>query len=68
MIFTTGVMVAWGIAIALGLLCVAVCKFALSIPSAAGAGAPGSILLLISFLCGVASIFCFGLATGFALT
>jgi hypothetical protein len=56
-----------GIAIALGLACVGIFRWADSIPSAAGAGAPGSILILISGVAGLSSIFCLGVALGTAL-
>lgn len=42
-------------------------KVALSIPSAAGAGAAGSIVLLACGICGVISLVCFGVTIGIAI-
>lgn len=50
-----------------GLACWGFYRYAMSIPLAAGAGATGSILLLISGFFGLISIFMAGVSLGFAL-
>lgn len=60
-------MVSFCIAVAALFASVGSYKTALGIPTAAGAGAAGSVVLLFSFACGVASVFCFGITVGLAI-
>jgi len=60
-------MIAFCLAVAAALLSVYGCKVAFDIPSAAGAGAAGSIVLVGSGVMGIVSILLFGITIGLAI-
>lgn len=57
-------MMLWAVAIGLGLACVGLCRWALTFKI--DASPVGSVMIMVGFGLGLASIFMFGVATGAA--